>query len=374
MKILNAADWMVATALVVVLLVYGKSLLIPFVIALVVWYVIVGLNNWIGSFEFIRKYCPGWLSATLAMLIIVLFLVFVGEMIANNAQSMADSLPTYEQNVRHLMENVQQSFGLEQVPNVSSLLEGFDFTDIISNFINTFSGIAGNIFLILIYVLFLFLEQVSFPLKLQAIFNDEEDYGRVQGILIRINKAISSYISVKTAVSVLTGVLSYIVMAIIGLDFAAFWAFLIFLLNYIPSIGSLIATAFPSLMAILQFETLTPFIIILIGVGAIQLIVGNVIEPRMMGSSLNISSLVMILSLSLWGTLWGVSGMVLCVPITVIMMIIFAQFESTKPIAILLSANGKVAQFGPEELIPVGRQNDNELANEASAKAANSSE
>ncbi|NRB51491.1 MAG: AI-2E family transporter [Saprospiraceae bacterium] len=374
MKILNAAAWMVATALVVVLLVYGKSLLIPFVIALVVWYVIVGLNNWIGSFEFIRKYCPGWLSATLAMLIIVLFLVFVGEMIANNAQSMADSLPTYEQNVRHLMENVQQSFGLEQVPNVSSLLEGFDFTDIISNFINTFSGIAGNIFLILIYVLFLFLEQVSFPLKLQAIFNDEEDYGRVQGILIRINKAISSYISVKTAVSVLTGVLSYIVMAIIGLDFAAFWAFLIFLLNYIPSIGSLIATAFPSLMAILQFETLTPFIIILIGVGAIQLIVGNVIEPRMMGSSLNISSLVMILSLSLWGTLWGVSGMVLCVPITVIMMIIFAQFESTKPIAILLSANGKVAQFGPEELIPVGRQNDNELANEASAKAANSSE
>lgn len=374
MKILNAAAWMVATALVVVLLVYGKSLLIPFVIALVVWYVIVGLNNWIGSFEFIRKYCPGWLSATLAMLIIVLFLVFVGEMIANNAQSMADSLPTYEQNVRHLMENVQQSFGLEQVPNVSSLLEGFDFTDIISNFINTFSGIAGNIFLILIYVLFLFLEQVSFPLKLQAIFNDEEDYGRVQGILIRINKAISSYISVKTAVSVLTGGLSYIVMAIIGLDFAAFWAFLIFLLNYIPSIGSLIATAFPSLMAILQFETLTPFIVILIGVGAIQLIVGNVIEPRMMGSSLNISSLVMILSLSLWGTLWGVPGMVLCVPITVIMMIIFAQFESTKPIAILLSANGKVAQFGPEELIPVGRQNDNELANEASAKATNSSE
>ena len=153
MRILNAAAWMVATAIVVVLLVYGKSLLIPFVIAMVVWYVIVGLNNWIGSFPFMRKYCPGWLSATLSMLIIVLFLVFVGEMIANNAQSMANTLPTYEQNVRHLMENVQQSFGLEQVPNVSSLLEGFDFTNIISSFINTFSGIAGNIFLILIYCL-----------------------------------------------------------------------------------------------------------------------------------------------------------------------------------------------------------------------------
>lgn len=370
MRILNAAAWMVATSLVVVLLVYAKSLLIPFVIALVVWYVIVGLNNWIGSFSFIRKYCPGWLSATLSMLIIVLFLVFVGEMIANNAQSMANTLPTYEQNVRQLMENVQQSFGLEQVPNVSSLLEGFDFTNIISSFINTFSGIAGNIFLILIYVLFLFLEQVSFPLKLQAIFTDKEDYGRVQGILIRINKAISSYISVKTAVSVLTAVLSYIAMAIIGLDFAAFWAFLIFLLNYIPSIGSLVATAFPSLMALLQFDTLTPFFIVLVVVGAIQLVVGNVIEPRMMGSSLNISSLVMILSLSLWGTLWGVPGMVLCVPITVIMMIIFAQFESTKTIAILLSANGQVAQFGPEGALAEVEAN-GEFGTETSRDTAN---
>lgn len=345
MRILNVAAWMLATALVVTLLVVAKSLLIPFVIALVVWYVIVGLNNWIASFSVIKKYCPGWLSAALSMLIIVLFLVVVGEMIASNAQSMVNTLPTYEENVRHLMEDVQQSFGLEQVPNVSSLLEDFDLTNIISNILNTFSGIAGNIFLILIYVLFLFLEQVSFPLKLQALFPEQEKYGRVQEILVGINQAISSYISVKTAVSILTGVLSYIVMAIIGLDFAAFWAFLIFLLNYIPSVGSLIATAFPALMAILQFETLTPFIVVLIGVGAIQLIVGNLIEPRMMGSSLNISSLVVILSLSLWGMLWGVPGMVLCVPITVIMMIIFAQFESTRPIAILLSANGKVSQM-----------------------------
>lgn len=336
---------MLATTLVVVLLVVAKSLLIPFVIALVVWYVIVGLNNWIASFSLIKRYCPGWLSGALSMLIIILFLVFVGEMIASNAQSMINTLPTYEQNVQHLMENIQQSFGLEQIPNVSSLLEGFDFTNIVSSILSAFSGIAGNVFLILIYVLFLFLEQVSFPLKLKALFPAEDRYQQVQAILGGINQAISSYISVKTAVSILTGVLSYIVMIIIGLDFAPFWAFIIFLLNYIPSVGSLVATAFPSLLAILQFDTLTPFMAVLVGVGAIQLIVGNYLEPRMMGSSLNISALVVILSLSLWGILWGVPGMVLCVPITVIMMIIFAQFESTRPIAILLSANGKVLQL-----------------------------
>jgi len=342
MKIINVAAWMLITTLVVGFLVVAKSLLIPFVIALVIWYVIVGLNNWIGGFSWIEKYCPSWLSATLSMLVIVLFLVFVGEMIANNAQAMVNALPVYEANVQGLMEQIQQSFGLEKIPNVSSLLEGFEFTNIVSSILNTFSGIAGNIFLILIYVVFLFLEQVSFPLKLQALFAEEERYERVQHILRGINKAISSYISVKTAVSVLTAVLSYTIMALIGLDFAIFWAFIIFLLNYIPSVGSLIATAFPALMSLLQFDTLTPFLIVLIGVGTIQLIVGNFIEPRLMGSSLNISSLVVILSLSLWGTLWGVPGMVLCVPMTVIMMIIFAQFDSTRPVAILLSANGNV--------------------------------
>jgi predicted PurR-regulated permease PerM len=132
-------------------------------------------------------------------------------------------------------------------------------------------------------------------------------------------------------------------MYFVGLDFAIFWAFLIFLLNFIPNIGSLIATLFPSALALIQFEnTFAPFLVILIGVGAIQLLVGNLIEPRMMGSSLNISSLAVILSLSLWGTIWGITGMVLCVPITVIMMIIFAQFPTTRPVAILLSENGQL--------------------------------
>ena len=153
----------------------------------------------------------------------------------------------------------------------------------------------------------------------------------------KINDAIISYLSVKSFVSILTGALSYFVMIAIGLDFALFWAFVIFLLNYIPSIGSIIATLFPALLALIQFDTLTPFFIILFGVGVIQVAIGNFLEPRMMGQSLNISPLVVMLALSLWGALWGVPGMVLCVPLTVIMIIIFSEFPNTRPIAILLS-------------------------------------
>jgi predicted PurR-regulated permease PerM len=127
-----------------------------------------------------------------------------------------------------------------------------------------------------------------------------------------------------------------------GLDFALFWAFVIFVFNFIPTIGSIVATFFPSLIALVQFETLTPFFIILIGVGLIQILIGVILEPKFYGNSLNISPLVIVISLVFWGQLWGIVGMLLCVPITVIMINVFAQFTRTRPIAVLLSQNGKL--------------------------------
>nr|WP_306303376.1 AI-2E family transporter [Pseudovibrio denitrificans] len=115
-----------------------------------------------------------------------------------------------------------------------------------------------------------------------------------------------------------------------------------FLLNYIPTIGSLIAVIFPSLLSLVYFDTLTPFIAITLGLGAVQFILGNLVEPRLMGTQLNISPLVIMISLSFWGALWGVIGMVLCVPLVVLAIIICAQFPSSRPIAILLSGDGNV--------------------------------
>ena len=136
--------------------------------------------------------------------------------------------------------------------------------------------------------------------------------------------------------------MSYGVLTLVGVDFALFWAFLIFLLNYIPTIGSIVATAFPALLTLVQFDGFTPFFIVLIGVLAIQVAIGSFLEPRLLGNTLNISPLVVILALALWGLLWGVVGMLLCVPITIILIIIFAQFPPTRPIAVFLSRNGEV--------------------------------
>ena len=178
---------------------------------------------------------------------------------------------------------------------------------------------------------------------MRALFPEAEHREEVRSVLHRMQEQIQTYVAIKTFTSVLTGVLSYIILLIVGVDFAAFWGFIIFLLNYIPTVGSLLATLFPALLALIQFPTPVPFFIVLGGIGFLQFLIGNVLEPRLTGASLNISPLVVILSLALWGSIWGIVGMFLCVPLTVIAMIILSYFERTRPIAILLSGNGRIA-------------------------------
>ena len=352
----------VASALIIIvavftLLILGKGLLIPFVIALLVWYVIVALSHWIGKLRFVEKYLPAWMKMAISVVVIALVLTFVGGLIVENAQEMVNALPRYETNVASLIAKAEKSFHfdlsrllnvpkLDKTPNLAgnirALFEKVNFSGLISSLVNTLTSIAGNTFLIIIYVIFIFFEQAVFHRKIKALFPKETQFKQFEDVLESVNEAIRAYFSVKLTVSLITAVASYLLMAFIGLDFAIFWAFLIFLLNFIPNVGSSIATIFPAVIALVQYDTFGPFLVVLIGVGAVQLVVGNFVEPRMMGSSLNISSLVVILALSLWGTIWGVAGMILCVPITVILMIIFAQFPSTRPIAILLSEKGEL--------------------------------
>ena len=209
---------------------------------------------------------------------------------------------------------------------------------------SSLTAFAGNVGIILVYVVFLLFEQQSFATKLDAIVTDPAKREKVRATLRRINTDVRTYIWVKAILSVATGGISYLVMRSVGLDFAAFWAVVIFLLNFIPTIGSILGIVFPTLLALVQFpDSLTPFLIVLICLGATQVITGNVVEPRMMGRSLNLSPLVIILSLAVWGSIWGVIGMFLSVPITLIAMIVMAQFRTTRPVAIMLSSDGVVS-------------------------------
>lgn len=220
-------------------------------------------------------------------------------------------------------------------------LRYIDFTGVLQAMAATLGSFAGSAALVLAYLFFIFLEQRFFDAKLRMLIKDNKRRSDVQGIIAEIDRDIRSYIGVKTLVSALTAGLSYIIMKSAGLDFAEFWAVLLFVFNYIPNIGSLIATALPAALALIQLD-LTWFLVVVIGITAVQLAMANLVEPNLMGKSLNQSPLVVILSLVLWGTLWGVAGMFLCVPITVVVMIVLSHVPQTRWVPVMLSLDGRV--------------------------------
>ena len=217
-----------------------------------------------------------------------------------------------------------------------------NFAIIIGKVAGVLTDFLSSAGIILIYLIFLFIEQGYFRKKLNALVPDIKRRSDINKILDKIGHDTRKYVGIKTLVSLMTALFSYVIMMLIGLDFAEFWAFMIFILNFIPFIGSIIATALPALLAIIQFSSFTPFFIVAGGVTGVQFIVANIVEPRLMGQSLNLSPLVIFLSLAMWGAMWGIAGMFLCVPLTVIIMIILSHFPQTKPIAIVLSKDGQI--------------------------------
>jgi predicted PurR-regulated permease PerM len=147
---------------------------------------------------------------------------------------------------------------------------------------------------------------------------------------------VRQYLLTKTLISLGTGALTTVILWIFGVDFALFWGFLAFLFNFIPNVGSLMAVVFPVLLAFLQFDTLVqPFLVLALLVGT-QSTMGNIIEPKVMAFSLNLSPLVVLVALIFWGWLWGVVGMIIAVPMTAIIKIVFENIEDLQPLARLL--------------------------------------
>ncbi len=328
-----------ATIAVFYVLVVGKTFLVPLAVAIMIWYVINALSRTYARFlPKIDK--PNWITTTAALISIALFIFFSVDMIRGNINDVTAAAPAYKANFDILANKILIQFNLESLPNAKQIISSFEVAPMISTLASTFKNMISDIFLVLIYVLFLMLEQGTFKKKISQMFPDQNQRGSIMSILSHAQEDIQTYLWIKTVTSSITGIVSYFVLLLVGVDFAGFWAFTIFLLNYIPTVGSIIATLFPAVLALIQFDTFAEFFIVLIAVGAIQLVVGNVLEPKMMGSTLNVSPLIVMLSLTLWGSIWGVAGMFLSVPITVIMLIIFAHFEKTRYLAVLLSGDG----------------------------------
>lgn len=327
---------------VVIILIYGKSLLIPLILALFIWFLVREIRALLKRVKLIRDKFPSWLLTLLSTLIIFSLSGIITRILTGSIRNLARSYPRYQHNIKLISDLINSTFNIDLADMIKNYAGDLDFGSILGSIFSSLTDILSNTFMIFIYVLFIFLEEKYFFKKLRLLFAIESQYDSVKEILSKIERSISRYIGLKTLVSLITGLLSYLTLMAIGVEAPIFWSFLIFLLNFIPTIGSLIGTFFPALYSLLQFGDFTPFVLVLSLVGTIQILVGNILEPKLMGNSLNISSLVALISLAFWGTLWGITGMLLSVPVTVMLIIIFAEFPHTRSIAIMLSEQGTV--------------------------------
>ena len=338
--IFSIAAWMTVVALTIAVLVIGRNFLIPLAVSLIVWYLINGIARGVKRVSIRGHSAPYALCLAVSVMVIIAFFFMVGNLVSTNIGAVSESATTYGDNFQKLMVRLSTWLGLGEVPTINSLVNRINISQLITDLAGSVSEFIADASLVLVYVLFLLFEQTVFDRKLKVFVRNPQHQENVRTVLARISKEIETYIWIKTVTSAMTAVISYVVLVVVGVDYAAFWGLLIFLLAYIPTIGSLLGIIFPAILTLLQFGEWQPFLLAAVPLAVTQIVIGNVIEPRMMGNSLNLSPFVVMVSLVLWSSLWGVPGAFLCVPITVIFLIVCIYVPSLRSVAVLLSNDG----------------------------------
>jgi len=332
-----------ATAAVVAGLYYFREAIVQFALALVLYIGIDGLARWLDKRV---PFMPRWAAMVLAIVGVLLMVGWLGWLLADNIGAFTDRAGAYGARLDALIAEGHQALGASgQPPTVSALLENANASAVLTSIARGLQAVATDTVFILIYLGFIYAAAATFPQKLDRIFPDPAARSHVADVLGEMRAAMERYLWVTTLLGAMTSVVIYAALAALGFENPLFWSVLIFFLSFIPTIGPLIGTILPTLFALVQFDSLVPVAGVLGAVGLSQFVVGNFIQPRITGDSLNLSALVILLALAVWGALWGIAGAFLAAPLTVLLMTLLSQFDSVRWIAILLSADGNPKTF-----------------------------
>jgi predicted PurR-regulated permease PerM len=326
-----------------------QTIILPLVVAI---FGTVILNPLIDQ---ITKYTKNKIVEIISIIILLMFLFvalnLIGYLFFLSIKKVAIGLPDYDAKLRLFIENFSNRYqfapdllkrlGIDTTEkwDWEKTLGNFSISDTIVSILGSIFNFISRTFLVIIYMLFMLLGRGNLKPKLNRILPPEK-VKNVQLIVIHIEEKIQRYLIAKTIISLITGFLAGIVLFLFKVDFALTWAILTVLLNFIPTIGSAIATILPVLIAFLSTGALYPALPVLFFLVGIQFLIGNIIDPRVIGDIVDVSPVAVLVGLIFWGWLWGIIGMFLAVPIIVSIKLIFEHFESLRFISILLS--GKV--------------------------------
>jgi AI-2 transport protein TqsA len=294
--------------------------------------------NWLQA-----KRVPDWLAVTIVFVGVIGSFVLVSMLIGNSIASFSNNLPEYEKRLVELTAGSLawlEAQGIEvSTEALIAQIDAGQAADLAGSMVAAIGSLLSNTVFVLLTTAFILAEAAGLPRKLQAALGDRGDVERFRGI----TRDIQEYLSIKTNISLVTGLLAGVLCWAIGIDYAVLWGVIAFLLHYIPNFGSLIASIPPLLLGFVQFGW-EGMLAVMVGYIVINTIMGNIIEPRVTGKRLGLSSLVVFLSLVFWGWVWGPLGMFLSVPLTMLVKILLENSDDLRWVAVLLGSGAEMEE------------------------------
>lgn len=313
------------------------GIITPFLLAFFLLIMIDGLEQRIADH---LPRMPGWAPLSLAIGLILLAFGVSVYVVAANVASFAGELTAYAPRLNGLIQDAAGALGLESPPTLRELFRQANPQRFLTTVVQSIQGLASDAVFILIYLGFLLASRRGFQVKARALFGSREERKEAGRIFDKIRSGAQGYLWIQTVTGAMIAGGCWLIMVLLGLDHALFWAFFIFLTGYIPIVGPAIGTFLPAVFALVQYDSYWQPLALFVGLQGVNFFVGNVIYPRMQGRSLNLDPVVVLLSLAFWTALWGLTGAFLSTPLTLMAMVLLAQFEGSKWAAILLSQNG----------------------------------
>jgi len=342
-KIILALLSIICVVILGVVLKNASTIFIPFVLAIFLSFI---LNPVITFFEKLRF--PGVLAILVSVILSIVVLGLIGIFIKGSIESFITEFPKYENRINDIVENLLQLLSvsstgesaLQDNPQLADLFENFSVPSLIKGMVASMGSFLSSSFLIFLILMFLLAGRKQLTKKSYEAFNSDVSK-KIVGVINNINDQIQKYLVAKTLVSLVTALLVGVVLYLFDIEFIGIWMLLTFLLNFIPNVGSLVATLLPVPIAIIQYDNFGIVIWMVVCILIIQLVIGNVVEPKIVGKRINLSPLVLLFSLALWGYIWGIVGMFLAVPLMVMIRIIFENIDGLRFISVYMGTGAK---------------------------------
>lgn len=324
----------------------AQAILVPIVLGALLAVLMDGISRIMARIPYYAQFVPDWLRMTLTTVVLFVVLAALISFFARNLDPVIRAMPGYVERLSQTASEIAARFDVEFELTWQSVdrlvFDNIDVQKLIRLTLNSVSYSAGYLALVFLYAILFLIERDSIPKKVAAIVPDRKSHSNVWHTIDLITDQIGTYFTTKTLINVVLGLVCWVIFLVFGLEFAAFFAVTTAIFNYIPYVGSWIAMALPMLFAVGAWGINVDVVLLFLSLCAAQFGIGYFWEPRLMGRSMNLSPVIVMVSLASWAAVWGLIGAILSVILTSGIMTIMSFFETTRPIAILLSNDGEI--------------------------------